>query len=68
MDKTNYACYGAYYVAVLERIEQLYPGLKDLRDKKGMSVQAQEKVPLRVAIDQRGEQTSISRQSTSMNV
>ena len=57
MDKTNYARYGAHYVAVLERMEQLYPGLKDLLDKKGMSVQAQEKLPLRVAIDQRGEQT-----------
>ena len=56
-DKTNYSRYGAYYVAILERIEELYPGLRNLLETKGMSVQAQGKVPLRVAVDQRGEQT-----------
>ena len=36
----------------------LYPGLKDLLSEKGMSVQAQERFPLRVPVDQTGEQTS----------
>ena len=57
LDKTNYARYGSYYVAVLERIESLYPGLQRLLENKGISVQAQRKYPHRVAIDQRGEQT-----------
>ena len=35
----------------------LYPGLKDLLSDKGMSVQAQERFPLRVPADQRSEQT-----------
>ena len=38
-------------------MEQFYPGLKDLISKEGLSVQGQEKYPLRTAIDQRGEQT-----------
>ena len=33
-----------------------YPGLKQLLHKIGLSVQAQEIYPSRVAIDQRGEQ------------
>eukprot|EP00794_Sanderia_malayensis_P014842 gene14842-biopygen11931 len=57
LDKQNYARYGSHYVAVLERIENLYPGLKDLLKDKGISVQAQEVYPHRVAVDQRGEQT-----------
>ncbi len=35
----------------------LYSGLKELLDNNGFSVQAQERYPLRTAIDQRGEQT-----------
>ena len=35
----------------------LYPGLKDLWSEKEMSVQAQEHFPLRVPVDQRGDQT-----------
>ena len=57
LDKTNYVRYGSYYVAVVERIEGLYPGLQTLLEDKGISVQAQRKYPHRVAIDQRGEQT-----------
>ena len=41
----------------MERIEEPYPGLRSLLETKGMSVQAQGKVPLRVAVDQRGGQT-----------
>ena len=38
-------------------MEVLYPGLKDLLSEKWMSVQAQKRFPLRVPVDQRGEQT-----------
>ena len=38
-------------------MEVLYSGLKDLLSEKGMSVQAQERFPLRVPVDQRSEQT-----------
>eukprot|EP00795_Rhopilema_esculentum_P011282 gene11282-21474_t len=55
--EVNYARYGSFYVEVLFQMEKLYPGLKGLLREKGMSVQAQEYFPLRVTIDQRGEQT-----------
>ena len=38
-------------------MEVLYPGLKDLLSEKGMSVQTQERFPLGVPVDQRGEET-----------
>ena len=53
----TYARYGSYYVEVLANIETPYPGLKQLPQNTGLSVQAQEMYPFRVAIDQRGEQT-----------
>ena len=56
-DQLNYARYGSYYVEVLANIETLYPGLKQLLEKTGLSVKTQEIYPSRVAIDQRGEQT-----------
>ena len=34
-----------------------YPGLKDLLMATGLTVQAQDRYPLRTAIDMRGEQT-----------
>ena len=55
LHKTNYARYSSYYVKMLENMEVLYPGLKDLLSEKG--IQAQERFPLRVLVDQRGEQT-----------
>ena len=57
MDKTKYARYGSYYVAFIVGMELLYLGLKDLLGKKRMSVKPHEIVPLRIAIDQRVEQT-----------
>ena len=57
LHKTNYACYASHYVKMLDNMEVLYSGLKDLLSEKGMSVQAQERFPLRVPVDQRGEQT-----------
>ena len=53
----NYTHYGLYYTYILVNIEQFYPSLKELISKEGLSVQGQEKYPLRTAIDQRGEKT-----------
>ena len=55
--ETNYARYGSYYVGVLENIEEMYPGAKQLLTENGFSVQAQDRYLLRTAVDQRGEQT-----------
>ena len=65
LHKTNYARYALYYVKMPENMEVLYPGLKDLLSEKGMSVQAQERFPLRVPVNQRGEQTLISDAKTT---
>lgn len=56
-NKTNYARYGSYYTQTLKQIDNRYEGLKDLLNDAGISVQAQETHPLRVSVDQRGEQT-----------
>ena len=53
----NCARYGSYYAQVLESIQQMYPGLKDMLKCKGLPVQAQKKYSLRTSINQRGEQT-----------
>ena len=53
----NYARYGSFYLETLKTIEYNYPGLKPMLVKSGMSIQAQDRHPLRTAIDQRGEQT-----------
>ena len=55
-NKVDYARSGSYYTYILVNIEQFYPGLNELISKEGLSVQGQEKYPLRTAIDQRGEQ------------
>ena len=44
-------------MSVLQNIENICPGLKTLLETKGFSVQAQNRYPLRTAIDQTGEQT-----------
>ena len=41
----------------LSQLEEVFPGCKDLLVKKGLSVQSQDRYPLRTPIDQRGEQT-----------
>ena len=38
-------------------IDRLFPGNKEILKRFGISVQGQDKYPLRTAIDQRGEQT-----------
>ena len=57
LNMTNYARYGSYYVEILNCIDQLYPGMKDMLKTSGLSSQSQDRYPLRTPIDQRGEQT-----------
>ena len=57
LNKTYYSSLGAYYIRILKAIELLYPGCKDVLSKTGLSIQAQDLYPHRIAIDQRGEQT-----------
>ena len=57
INKTWYHRYGTNYAGILDNIDQLYPGLKQLLNKQGVSIQSQDRYPLRTAIDQRGEQT-----------
>ena len=56
-NKVNYARYGSFYLHTLIHLDNIYPGLRDLLKRNGISVQGQESYPLRTAIDQRGEQT-----------
>ena len=55
LNMVNYARYGSFYLHMLKNIQSRYPGLKELLEHKGMSVQAQNRYPLRTAIDQCGE-------------
>ncbi|CAB3980566.1 Hypothetical predicted protein [Paramuricea clavata] len=57
LNKQNYARYASYYVGVLQNIDIPHPGLREMLDKSGLSVQAQDRHPLITATDQRGEQT-----------
>ena len=57
LNKQNYARYGTIYVRSLANIETMHPGFKKLLLNKGVSVQAQSRYPLRMSIDQHGEQT-----------
>ena len=56
-NKTNYAWYGCYYVESLKQIDECYERLKPLLAANRLSVQGQKTHPLRISIDQRGEQT-----------
>ena len=57
LNRTNYSRYGSYYVSQLLKIDELFPGCKELSKYYGISVQGQDRYPLRTAVDQRGEQT-----------
>ena len=57
LNKTNYSRYGAYYVKQLKNLDQLHPGCKEIIQSKWLSVQAQDKYPWCIPIDQRGKQT-----------
>ena len=56
-NKMNYSRYGSFYLQTLKSIDSLYPGMKELLEYTGLSVQGQDKYPLRISVDQRGEQT-----------
>lgn len=43
LNKTNYARYASYYVGVLNNIDLLYPGARQLLSENGLSVQAQDR-------------------------
>ena len=57
LNRTNYSRYGTYYVCQLQAIDKLFPGCKLLLKHYGISVQGQDRYPLRTAVDQSGEQT-----------
>ena len=57
LNKINYARYESFYLHTLINMENMYPGLRNLLNDCGISVQGQESYPLRIAVDQRGEQT-----------
>ena len=50
-NKGNFTRYGSYYFEILKNIEKLYPGIRQVLS---ISVQAQDKYPLRTPTDQRG--------------
>ena len=64
----NYARYASYYVQVLNCIDKHYPGLRAMFASTGISVQSEERYPLRTAIDKRGEQTLNNDAKTSGGV
>ena len=47
----TYARYCAYCAEVLSQIDTLYPGLKDTLSLKGLSIQVQDRYPLRTVVD-----------------
>ena len=49
----NYVRYGSFYLETLKNIEYNYPGLQPMLVKSVMYIQAQDRHPLRTAIDQR---------------
>ena len=53
---------------MLNNIDRIYAGLRDIIASKGLSVQAQNTYPLRTAIDQRGEQSLNKSAKTSGGV
>ena len=66
-NKTNYARYGTWYVQTMIEIDERYPGLKELLNTTGFSVQAQTSYPIRISVDQRGEQ-SINRDAKTAGI
>ena len=57
LNLVNYLRYGSFYICQMLNMEELFPGNKEILKTYGISVQGQDKYPLRTAIDQRGEQT-----------
>ena len=51
MNKFNYQRYGTFYVGTLDNINDIYPGNKELLSRQVVSVQSQDRYPLKTAID-----------------
>ena len=45
LNKTNYACYGSYYINSLENMESTHPGCSEIIAVKRLSAQGQDKYP-----------------------
>ena len=54
--KENYALYGSVYFHMLLNMKAIYPLLKALLTKKESFVQHQNCYPLKILVDQRGDQ------------
>ena len=46
-NKCNYARYGSYYVHQIKSIDTMFPGMKDILMNSCISIQAQDKYPIR---------------------
>ena len=57
LNRTNYRRYGSYYMCQMLYLDNLIPRCKYLLIAYGISVQGQDRYPLKTSIDQRGEQT-----------
>ena len=63
-NKKNYARYGAYYVRVLENLENTHPGAIEELSQKGISVRRND-IGIGQSIDGAGEQTFMRSAKTS---
>ena len=57
LDKQNYVRNGSFCVTMLLKMEAPYPALKTLPAKNRIYFQGQDRYPLRILVDQRGDQT-----------
>ena len=57
LNRTNLTRYGGYFFSQSLKVDELFPGCKEPLKYYGISVQGQDRYPLRTAVDQRGEQT-----------
>ena len=57
LNRTNYSRHGIYCVSQLLNIAELFPSSKEFLKHCEISVQGQDRYPLRAVVDQRGEQT-----------
>ena len=58
MNRQNYACYGSYYVLLLENLEGTHSGAKEELQEKELSV-CRNNLNIRQSVDGGGEQTFI---------
>ena len=58
LNMQNYARYGSIYVITLENLKKTHPECMELFSELELFVQGQQRHKCRIAIDQRGEQTT----------